>query len=145
MDIRQKTQLKLVGELTRAISTQMNGTFHIVKKMSGANLSVRCYPNSQGVEIGSCSNVDICSEFMMMTNASKDHCLPNLLSNGMDCSCPMHLEPTRLNIDVPFVVYPSAVTESWFFGELNVELKVEEQGETLFCLNVDLDVKTFLK
>ena len=144
MDITKPTQLKLVAELTRSISSKMNGTFHIVKKMSGANLSVRCYPNSQGIDIGSCSNVDICSEFMMMVNASKDYCPQNLIDNGIDCSCPMKLDRTRLNIDLPLVVYPSAVTESWFFGELNIELNVQEQGETLFCLNVDLDVKTFL-
>ena len=120
----------------------MNGTFNIVKIMKNTNLSVRCYPNEQGVDIGSCTNVDICTWFMALINASEENCPTSLKDNGIDCKCPMQLDREIIDFEVPIVVYPNVVAESWFFGDLAIQIQVVESGTSLFCLDLDLEVKT---
>lgn len=142
MDISKPTILQLKAELEHPIESKMNGTFNVTKKMNGLDLEVRCYKNENGVDVGSCSNVDVCESFMEMIDATPENCPLSLINNGINCECPLIIDKNEIDIEVKISSYPkNVVSQYWFEGPLNMKLKIQEYFGSLFCLDLDFTVE----
>ncbi|CAF1153810.1 unnamed protein product [Adineta steineri] len=135
-----KVTLSVDISATEPIRGVIKADVKLIRTVSGIKLPVSCYI-VEGEQVGSCNYPDLCALMQRLTGDLSQDCHPSLVENGIDCTCPVYIPKTALDIIFETEIPKVPEFANWLaVGDMDCNLKATV-GNLAACYDIGFAMK----